>query len=272
MSETPSLPHANDFENQKTRYFVKLGVHLKDALRLHKASGLWDRNQEGEREWGNVSEHCLVEAARAREFGELLGFDKDLVEDMMTAAALHDHYKKVEKAIAEKEGLTWAAYEKAEHQSGEAMLAAGFSDRVVWLAGAVGHNSLATVQHIFDNAEESTLAEAAENDAFLVMHYIDDYTVGSDWAEPTGEVSNFDARVNKNEANEKYRIINEAGREHFDGETTFEVQRRIGHDVESWLADLVGERVGDEIFPEALPIFIDNQIRSRIIQVPPQAA
>ncbi|MBI3624043.1 hypothetical protein HY218_00235 [Candidatus Saccharibacteria bacterium] len=256
-----------DFEAQKTDYFVQLGVHVQDALKLHKARGLWERDAEGKRDWGNVSEHCLVEAARAREFGQLLGFEEGLIEDLITAAALHDFYKKDEKAIVTKQGLSWEAFEEASHESSEAIREAGFSDRIAWLVGAVGHGSLLDTKEILEETEPTP-----DQEAFLVMHYIDDYTVGSDWAEPASGVSNFDIRMDKNEANERYRLLNEEGRPFFNGRTTFEIQRQLGHEIEARLVDMINVRSGQHVSPADLPVFIDDQIRTRIASPTQQAA
>jgi len=272
MSEASPSPLSQDFDTQKTDYFWKLGVHVKEVMQLHKDQGLWDRTPEGKRDWGNVSEHCLVEAARAREFGALLGFDQDLLEDLITAAALHDVGKRNEVILAKSKGNSWETYEKADDRVRHVLLDADFSPRVVRLAGAVGHGSLQETERVLAKSELT-----ADDVAFLVMHYIDDYTVGSEWAEPGHEVdgkkvSNFDARMDNNEANEQYTNLNQEGRAIFDGRTTFETQRELGHAIESRLAEMIGNAAGEIVIPENLPVYIDDQIKHRITEPTVKAA
>ncbi|MDP2598524.1 MAG: hypothetical protein Q8P49_01700, partial [Candidatus Liptonbacteria bacterium] len=53
--------------------------------------------------WENVTGHCLLEAARACVFADLLGFDADLKKDLAIAALLHDGYKRREIIAIQEE-------------------------------------------------------------------------------------------------------------------------------------------------------------------------
>lgn len=53
-----------DFALKRRNFFVRLGLQVRDALKLHDEMGLWNRADY----WGNVSEHCLVEVARVQVF------------------------------------------------------------------------------------------------------------------------------------------------------------------------------------------------------------
>jgi len=256
--------HGDGFDAKKTRYFSALGLQMREALRLHKDIGLW-KKVEGKRDWGNVSEHCLVEVARARVLATKLGLGQDMVHDLETAAALHDFYKAQEKKIVTEGGLNWESFDKAAQQSDDHMRQAGFNEQVVRLAGSVGHTSL--------NETEKILAqpELPENDlAYLVLHYIDDYSVGSDWAQENSigddgvRRNNLDRRMDANDANKRYAVLNEEGRQHFDGRTSFEAQRQIGKVVEKRLAQLLTERTGKPVDPIELPELIDNTIKAQI--------
>ena len=81
MLEIPTDSGLQDFESQKQDYFSQIALEERSALRLHKEFGLLRRGASGEREWGNVAEHCLVETARARVFAELLGLNEELSRD-----------------------------------------------------------------------------------------------------------------------------------------------------------------------------------------------
>src|SRR5579872_3195062 len=49
-----------------------------------------------EENWDNVTDHCLMEAARACLFADILGFDPALKKDLALAALLHDGHKRRE--------------------------------------------------------------------------------------------------------------------------------------------------------------------------------
>jgi len=104
------------FDGNKTKYFSNLALQTRQALRLHKEAGLWER-KEGKRDWGNVSEHCLVAVARSEIFADKLNLPENLKKDLMIAAALHDFFKKGEKEIVTSEGLSWSSFEKADQES-----------------------------------------------------------------------------------------------------------------------------------------------------------
>ena len=259
-----SVHSREEFEIKKTKFFSTLGVQMRDAFKLHKDIGLW-KKVEGKRDWGNVSEHCLVEVARARVLATKLGLGEGAVHNLETAAALHDFYKAQEKRIVTQSGLSWESFDKAAEESDTHIRQAGFSEQVARLAGSVGHTSL--------NETERILAqpELTEDDlSFLVLHYIDDYSVGSDWVQESDvgadgvRRNNLDRRMDANDANKRYAVLNEEGRQHFGGRTSFEAQRQIGKAVEQRLAQLLSERTGEPVDPVELPELIDKTIKAQI--------
>jgi hypothetical protein len=265
MKET--YPTAEDSSDKsKTRYFSHLAGSLKSAMRLHYEQGLWERTPEGTRDWGNVTEHCLVEAARVGVMADQLGLQPETKRDLQLAAGLHDFYKKGEVQLMKARGLSWESYDEAGQKSTEIILAAGFSERVAYLASSVGHSTLNTTEALV------TKPDLTEDDkAYLAMHYCDDYTVDAQWALPAeadgfgNRINDLDRRMDKNNANKRYEVINEAGREHFNGERSYDAQRRVGHLVEDRLAGLMGEQMGIAFDPIDLPVVIDNQIRADIV-------
>lgn len=68
---------SEEFDRQKRMYFYGLGLQVRDALRLHEAAGLWERNEEKERSFRRVSQHCLAEVARVSVLADHLGFSED---------------------------------------------------------------------------------------------------------------------------------------------------------------------------------------------------
>ncbi len=249
---------------EKTKYFSQLAVEMREALALHKGAGLWER-KDGKRDWGNVSEHCLVEVARTDVFAGMLKLPDDVMEDLKVAAALHDFFKKGEKEIATNEGLSWNSFDKASQESTRQMKEAGFSERVVRLANASGHGSFLEIEEILRKGSLSP-----EEVAYLVQHYVDDYTMDTEWAASAEMISSgrfindLDRRIDMNGRNPRYARLNEEAKEYFNGETMSEAQRRIGSAVEERLAQLIHESIGQSLNPKDLPQFIDKEVRRNI--------
>jgi len=255
-----------DFEARKREFFTNIGISVRQALKEHSKGGLWDRETgSSKRSWGNVSEHCLVEVARSSVLAEALNLPGEIQTQLITAAAVHDAFKKREKEIASAANLSWDGFEQASTEFKKQLQEAGFDETVIGLAHSVGHGSLLAMEEILAKDELTP-----EDIATLAMHYIDDYTLGSGWTTPVetrenGErINNLDKRIDSTELNPRYALLNEEGRQHLHGESSFEAQRRIGHLVEQRIAALLAERSGQTVDPLELPEWIDQEIRQRI--------
>ncbi len=269
-------------QQQQTNFFGALGAGSLSAYRLHEAALLWMPDATGD-SWRNVSRHCLVEQGRVAMFAQRLHFSEDLTQDLLHAAAAHDFFKRIEQDIAKEGGYTWESYEKASRTATDLMRLAGktlpaINERVIRLANAVGHGSLREIESIL---EKPSLSE--DDVAFLVMHYVDDYTRGDQWIKPAEvdlsidpsgmPMNELDRRIAKNlknaEPGKQYERLNVDGIGKFTDktETTFQAQRRIGHRVEETLIRVLADR-GYHVAPLDLPEFIDNDIRSTIEATP----
>lgn len=256
-------------EHQKTLYFGRLGIQTKEAFRMHRAQGMWDRNVEGNRNWGNVSEHCLAEVARVSVLADVLGFSKETKRKLMVAAALHDFNKKEEMTIARSahsQGRSvWEAFEEASQKKTNAMQQAGFDNDVIRLANAPPYGSILETEELL---KKETLTE--EDVAFLVVHYVDDISRGAAWVSPSEEIdgkkiNELDRRLGGGiGTNPIYLKLNEEGRAHFNGETVWEAALRVGHSMEEKLAGLVSNKIGYPLDPKDLPEFIDKRVRENI--------
>lgn len=242
---------------QVYRYFSKLGLELRRAFKMHAVAGLWERTPEYKRDWGNVSEHCLVEAARADVLSDLLSFSSGLKGYLRMAAAVSDYFKRREKEITRGSSDPEKAFARAEAESHQLLKEAGFSDRIIYLADSTG-----TVESILkvapDLLEKENLTD--EEIAYLALHYIDDYTVGSDWVTPVeilsdGTVKNaFDKRMD--DLDKRYPDLKASG---FNDK-----QRNVGFQVEKRLAEIISQKIGEALDPKQIPEMIDQEIVRRI--------
>lgn len=257
MNEKFGFPET--FESKKTKYFIKLGLSLREVFKMHKLAELWNR-ENGKKEWGNVSEHCIAEAARAKVFAEKLELSEDLKNDLVIAAALHDFWKKFEIQEINRGNYGYGEFE----EENQMMKKAGFSERIIHLVNSVG------VQPSLEVEEIARKENLSENDiAYLIMHYVDDYTIGSDWAKPSEiedgkKVNDMDRRFKKGENNPVYANLGEEGKRYFNGKSAFEIQREVGVLVEKRLAELYNKKTGQSIDQKNLPEIIDEEIKKEI--------
>lgn len=269
MTHVPeATPQAFTYtERQKTKFFAQLAARTASGFKEHAREGLWNRNEQGERDWGNMSEHCLVEVARVSVLADLVGLPAGLKKELEVGAGLHDIYKKRQKEFAINNGLSFDSFEQAAIESHRALTQLGFNDRIVGIAGAVGHESIPDIMPILGTKELSELDTAK-----LIMHYVDDYTNNSEWVQETidkdgRKYNDLDRRMDGNEANERYKILNEEGRVRFNGETSYQAQRRVGHMVEERLTKLIKKSTGKTMDSIDLPSIIDSEIKFRISKV-----
>lgn len=278
--EKPDMGYGKekDFSRKKKKFFLNLGLRVREALKLHKDPGLlWQQNEKGEREWDNVSKHCLVEVARVRVFAEKLGLPAKTQLDLELGAALHDFNKRNEilaMKAAIVSGESGAEASDLNDKEGEGQLReAGFGEDVIELVNSIGgkHPELFEMERIL--AQE----KLTDHDiARLVMHYTDGYTCGSDWAEPVmrgknGEIINeVDRRMQKNLENPNYHkqdvesIAGFTGHSLLEGRGCMENESVICHMIEERLVTLIAEKTSEKINPLELPEIIDREIKNKI--------
>lgn len=96
MEKTPQL---NEFERKKTSYFSRFALRNFGDMKILRKGGVLGKEN---RDWRNVSEHSLAEAAGADILAEALGANR---ENVIQATILHDWYKRHEiKAMKEVGG------------------------------------------------------------------------------------------------------------------------------------------------------------------------
>ncbi len=246
------------------------------AIALHDDPGnLWSPDENG-RHWGNVTEHCLVEAARVYELAELLGFGDGLKRELVEAAVVHDFYKKREIELTREHALRGGSGREGvlvnEGEARGVLLSAGFSEaQVLWVQSVSGDpDNVIFVKGIVDSGRTDP-----EELARIILHYVDNYTRGASWVtraeeSEAGVLNDIDRRNIMNAENPDYQKMNEEGRASyaghpfFDGMTRFEAARSVNHEIEKLFSLVLAARGVPIRFPEQLPEFIDELIRERV--------
>jgi len=256
----------------RVAYFAGAALRHKDAWQMHHDNGQFDvllaavGEETREIRAKPSIQHCMVEAARARVIGGLLGLSEDAIYTLEKAALLHDSFKGREVVMMLERGPSWESYDAAQAAARDSWERSGrFSTEVMDIAGSVAHESLLEMEEILAKPDE----ELTDFDKMcLAMHLIDDSTVEFYWATPADESGNdLDRRMTKNEHNERYTALNEEGRKYFGGRTAYEAQREIGHRVEDRLAGLIMAETGTTFNPRDLQVIMDNQIKLDITDI-----
>lgn len=263
--------------DRNTMYWTKMGLSVRKAIRMHQQSGQLHKDPESkERPWGNVTEHCLVQTARAEVLGRWIGLPDDLIEDIKLGVALHDVAKEREiKATrhSNTSGESPLAAVKIEQQKTEKMLKeAGFSDRVIRFAGAAGGYKTQLIE-AQEKLNQESLTE--EDYAYLVVRYVDDISIGSDEIKPSfhtakDEMFNaVDMKMTQNKAKSVYQVIGqEISKElegtDFEGMDPHDVMTIIDHETEKRLVERIFERTEERINSLQIPELVDQKIQQNI--------
>ena len=213
-----------EFKNKKKKFFIKLAKETRDVLLMHEKYGLWEKDESGQK-WTNVSEHCLLEAARAEVFSEILKFSDEVKDDLKKTATLHDFFKRKEREITLQNGDEWENVKKSEELADKEITKMNLDIEIVNLLGAVGSRSFAKsdviLKKVINNLYEKDIA-------FLVMHYIDDYTIGDEWVKPATinalgvKINDLDRRIEKSKL--RYSKVKDNPHALINGEHIFDAE------------------------------------------------
>lgn len=264
-------------DKKKTAYFSRLALSVLSALRLHKFPGrLWERNGNGKRDWGNVTEHCLVVTARALVFARKLGLSANSIRNLSLGGALHDFDKRLEviamKAEIAAGGTGTNALNENDEMGNRVLREAGFSEEVLRITGCVGGKP----SELFAMMDILCKKQWDEVDvSCLILHYVDGYTRDNTWAEPAiscdGTVVNdVDRRMQKNHANPTYekqdreQTAEFAGHPLLAGRGPIDNLALVCHLIEDRLGVAILTSSGKDIQPWDLPEVIDCEIKRAI--------
>lgn len=254
-------------ERQKRKYWANVGLRVRDGFRMHRVSGQLEKGIDS---WRNVTEHCLVQVARVETLAKWVRLPEDLIADMKTAAVLHDFDKKQEiwatREAEKADNSPLAAYKAQAQESLSLLQKSGFSKRVIKLATSTGGHAA----QLFDTKRILDQEELSDEDlAYLICHYVDDCSVGSDWVRP----NIIDFRAEENKAKPAYvKISEEIGQElegHplFSGMNNHDAMAVVSHMIEQRLANIIAQKTGETVDPLEIPEMVDQRIRVAISKV-----
>ncbi len=164
---------------------------------------------------------------------------------------------------------TQAAYDLAGSINELRLQAKNVSSDILKIQKMVGHSSCPEIETLIDSFDQLNDTQKQQSLQIFVLHYLDDLVTNPNIIDPqiTTDAGNnrlnaLDRRCLQNENNPKYQEYNLAWKNdprNTTGETAFAMQRRVGHRVETFLANLLG--VAD---PLTLPSLIDQRIKENI--------
>lgn len=266
------------YKEKKTQFWAQMALSVREGIRMHQVTGQMTKDPEThKRPWGNISQHCLVQVARVETLGRWIGLSDSLISEMKMGAALHDFHKKHDITAtrqAIQDGGSPLAAVRAEQEKGEDLLRdAGFTSRVRRLASSAGGDSpqLIEAQRILD------LGNLSDEDlAYLVVHYVDDCSIGADWVLPSQvgpneeRINIIDFRAAGNKAKPEYAIISQqitaelSGHPVFGSMSSYDAWSLVFHQIEQRLVQRIIARIGEDIDPTTIPELVDQKIREAI--------
>jgi len=224
-----------NFEQKRREFFASFAMKHFSDFHLHKEFGVLEK-QEG---WRRVSEHCLVEAVAADTLAKELNLSADERQAMVTAALLHDFYKRKE-IEAEKQGGAKGMEYEMEHA--RAILEErDVPPDIIKLMNAVEHTALERIVR-----DPKTLFTEK------LMHYLDTITMESNIVSPDERIDYFERR---------YHDVGESGRAVFNGKSYWDVEREA--------CRAIGQEIARRLRlqkPEDVPGFIREKITRRIME------
>lgn len=260
---------------KKTMYWSRVGIGVRKGLKMHQLSGQLSPDHS----WRNVTEHCLVQVARAEVLARWIGLPEAYITEIKTAEILEDFSKRQEIELtreAEKRGESpLQAYKKHTAEIQDQLREKEFEERVIYFASAPGGHAteLLETKRILDKPILN------DNDwGYLLVHLVDDYSVRSDCVRPSltdaiGKQRNIiDFKSEENKANPAYKkILGEIGEElkgtPFEGMDNQDAMVVLSHQIEKRLAEAILSKTGESINPLKIPELVDKKIQQNIALV-----
>src|SRR5207249_689898 len=144
-------------------------------------------------------------------------------------------------------------YIESEHEAEWELIKANITPQIIRYVGSVGciPSNLNGMDIILKKDTQSE-----EDIASLVMHYVDNHTINSEWSTDTetlpngNRINDLNRRIEKDRQNPKYQKINEEGKEYFEGKTSYEMLESVVEAIELYLVKMIKEKTGQNIDPK----------------------
>ncbi|MDO8602196.1 MAG: hypothetical protein Q7R62_03720 [bacterium] len=224
--------------------------------------------------WDNVIDHCLLEAARAEVLADCIGLSAETKKNLVQAAVLHDFYKKHEVEGMRSEvaagGSGWKSYQATGKEAVHILKEASISPDVIEIFSSIGSQPV-VLEQINSILKKSVFAE--QDVVRLAMHYLDDYTIDTDWVRPAEKdaagvmITDFHRRMQRNKSRPSYEKMNQEQRAEyknnplFAGKEPFQVGLELCKKIGEYFVRRIKERSGVSIEEVRLPEYIDAQLR-----------
>ena len=185
----------------KTRYFSDFAIKHFSEMKILKKGGILGKENK---DWRNISEHCLAEAVGADILAEHLKADRGAISK---AALIHDWYKRREIEKMKQEG-GGKGYQDTSVEDVNFLKEYGVDEKII----KISHS----------NIPESADVEYLKNRSLeeKIIHYIDIITSGSEFV-------NYEERI-RIVGQKKHNIeFSESFRSQYDGKSLFELQQEV---------------------------------------------
>ena len=226
----------SEFEERKTKYFSDFAVkHMAEMRILAEGGILGSENKD----WRNISEHCLSEAVVADILAEHLKADR---KGVAQATLLHDWYKRKEVEAMQEHGAD-AGYQKTTEEDEKELRKLGVPEHIVRLAHA--------------NIPESDEKEHVKSRSLeeKIVHFADHIIQGS-------EIVNFTERRRVLEQKKRNVEFSDSFKRQYSGKSLFDVQfEDICPSEQGEFEESIGLEKG------SLIDFLRNELRKRIDSV-----
>ncbi|MDO8626465.1 MAG: hypothetical protein Q7K39_03365 [Candidatus Magasanikbacteria bacterium] len=229
------FPQTAEFEMAKRKFFSDFALAHLSQFRIHQSGGILGKEN---RDWRNISEHCLVEAVAADTIAAATGANREI---LVAAALLHDWFKRreIERTCATNPAQMGASLADIEKADRVALEKFGVAPVVIDLAHA---NILAAGDAEYLGSR--TLEEK-------IMHWIDLSTQDT-------LVVDFRERVQAAEQKDAYRAWSESLRPQYGGKSLSEIDIAVAAQEQAEIERLLNIPDG------ALVTWIRSQIENKI--------
>ena len=236
-------------DSRKTAYFSSFAMkHLYPFRGFFGEGGILGRG-EGNREWRNISEHCLVASVVADILAEHLGADRKVAD----AALLHDTGKRREVESKAAEGTDYWTETERDKQGMRRLLLETMKldeDEAGKLV-ALSHANFPDRRWIEKNSDGSLAASPERTLEEKIIHLVDEIVAGTD-------IVPFRERIGTQAKKERGRAFYDSFRSHFGGVPLDEVHMALCEADEREFEKRLG------IQEETLIDFLKKELQKRI--------